>query len=307
MMCACRVPGGGLWSMTTPALRPARSCAAAASPGEVEGQLMSKLVPVSRQTHAGQIWRRLSTYSFAAKEPYVPIGGAEFGRVVSTMPIAFVETAGQFVPVAVLSLSPKDNLFVGPDGRWLGGYIPLMFRFYPFRLLRQPGTDQFSLWVDEEAQDLPDAAASTEVYYDAEGQLAPGTKALFDSLAQFEQNRMATMAAVAALQAEKVICRWELKIKEGDQDRDVSGLHRVDEVALNALDDAAFLRLRKAGVMPIAYAQLLSMGHVANFGYLQQLRARMGPGAARPPAQPGAAPAPGGSFTMVDPDSLRFE
>jgi hypothetical protein len=267
---------------------------------------MTKLVPVSRDTHAGQIWRRLSTFRFAAEEAYVPISGAEFGRVVSSMPIAFVELSGEYVPVAVLSFTPKENLFVASDGRWLGGYIPLMFRFYPFRLLRRPGTDQFTLWVDYDAESLSDTAASTELFYDAEGQLAPGLKAVFDGLAQFEQNRIATLAAVAALAAEKAICPWSLKIKDGDQERDITGLHRVDEVALNALSDDAFLRLRKANVMPIAYAQLLSMGQAANFGQLQQLRARFGQ-VARPAPAPAAAAPSGESFVMVDPDSLRFD
>lgn len=266
---------------------------------------MSKLVPVSRDTHAGQIWRRLSTYSFAAQEPYVPIAGLEFGRLVSTMPIAFVEISGEYVPVAVLSLTPKDNLFVAPDGRWLGSYIPLMFRFYPFRLLRRPGTDQYTLWVDDAAQEISDAAASTELFYDAEGQLAPGLKAVFDGLAQFEQNRVGTLAAVAALRAEKAICPWDLKVKDGDQDRNVTGLHRVDEVALNALSDEAYLRLRKANAMVIAYAQLLSMGQIANFGNLQQFRRQLGQVPRQAP-RPAAAPS-GESFVMVDPDSLRFD
>ena len=268
---------------------------------------MTKMVPVSRESHAGQIWRRLSTYLFTATEHYVPISGAEFGRVVSSMPIAFVELSGLYIPVALLSLTPKENLFVAPDGRWLGGYVPMMFRFYPFRLLRRPGTDQFSLWVDDDAQALPDTAASTELFYDAEGNLSPATKAVFDALAQFEQGRMGTMVAMAALLAEKVICPWSLKIKDGDQERDVTGLYRVDEVALNELDDDAFLRLRKAHAMPIAYAQLLSMGQAVNFGHLQQLRARFGQ-STRPPSAPlPAAHGSSKSFTMVDPDSLRFD
>lgn len=267
---------------------------------------MTKMVPVSRETHAGQLWRRLTTYQFSARESYVPISGTELGRVVSSMPAAFVEQSGLFMPVAVLSLTPHENLFAAPDGRWLGSYIPLMFRFYPFRLLRRPGTDQFSLWVDDDAQEHADVAGSTELFYDADGNLGPGTKAVFDALAQFEQTRMATAVAVAALVAEKVTCPWELKIKDGEQERTVTGLHRIDEVALNALDDEAFLRLRKAHAMPIAYAQLLSMGQIANFGNLQQFRRQLAQGP-RPARTAPAASATADSFVMVDPDSLRFD
>ena len=46
----------------------------------------------------------------------------------------------------------------------------------------------------------------------------------------------------------------------GDGEKPVTGLHRIDEVALNGLSDDQFLQVRKASALPIAYAQLISMG-----------------------------------------------
>ena len=45
----------------------------------------------------------------------------------------------------------------------------------------------------------------------------------------------------------------------------VHGLFRLNEAALNALDDAAFLKIRKAGALPLAYLQLLSMDQMPVF------------------------------------------
>lgn len=222
------------------------------------------------------------------------------------MPIGFVEMSGQFVPVAVLSLTSGQNLFVAPNGLWLGGYVPMLFRAYPFRLLRKEGTDQYSLWVDEDAQSLSDAAISTEAYYNSEGNLAPGTKAVLDMLSQFEQSRLGTAAAVATLAAEGVIAPWKIKVQDGDKERIIGGLHRVDEVVLGGVSDEAFLRLRKAGALPIAYAQLLSMGQIAVFGQLADIRRRVGQAATAPPP-PAPPPTPDKAFTMLDPDSLRFD
>ena len=36
------------------------------------------------------------------------------------MPITFIEQAGRFVPMAMMSPAPEHNLFIGPDGQWLG-------------------------------------------------------------------------------------------------------------------------------------------------------------------------------------------
>jgi hypothetical protein len=267
---------------------------------------MANLVPVSRGTHGDKVWRRLQTYSFAARQHYVPIGGLEFGRVVPVMPIAFMEISGQLQPIAVLSLEPGSNVFVASDGRWLAPYLPILFATYPFRLLRQEGTDKFSLWVDSDADHLGDAAHSTELYYDQEGQLAPRTKAVFDLLATFEQNRIHTAAAVATLAEAGVLRPWELKVKDGGAETIVRGMQRVDEVALGNLEDSAFLRLRKSHAIPIAYAQLLSMQQLAVFSQLKQLRSRIA-GLPVAPKEAATSPQTGDAFTMVDPDILRFD
>ena len=263
---------------------------------------MANLRPVSRQTHGGQVWRRLATYSFAAKDSTIPIVVTEMGRAVTTMPLAFMEVSGQLFPVAVLSLTLGRNLFVAPNGKWLGMYVPTVYRLYPFRLLRAPQSDQYSLFVDEEAQGLPDAALSTELFYDTDGNLSPATKGVMNALTQFEQHRLMTLTAVAALSAEGVICPWPIKVRDGDTERTIGGLQRVDEVALGALSDEAYLRLRKAGGLVVAYAQLLSMGQMAMFSQLLELHQRAGqPGGMAPQA------APASGFVMVEPESLRFD
>lgn len=268
-----------------------------------------KMVPVSRDSHAGQLWRRLASFSFAARESFVPIGGGELGRAAAAMPTAFIESASEYVLVALLSLAPGVNLFVAPDGRWMGSYIPLLLRSYPFRLLRIQGANQYSLCVDADAESFSDTAASTELFYDAAGNLAPATKAVFDTLVQLEQNRLATSGALAALVEAGVVCPWPIKLQEGDQEKTFTGLHRIDEKALGDLSDDAFLRLRKAGALPISYAQLLSMAQLGAFPQLADLRRRFGEAAAAAPGGGMSRPtgAPSGAFTMVDPETLHFD
>jgi hypothetical protein len=62
-----------------------------------------------------------------------------------------------------------------------------------------------------------------------------------------------------------------LKIKDGDQEKPITGLYRVDEAKLNTLADESFLKLRKAGSLPIAYGQLLSMGNIQIFEKLSTM------------------------------------
>ena len=65
------------------------------------------------------------------------------------MPLAFSEVEGKLRIVALLSPIPGLNLFVSGTGEWLGTYVPLLLRTYPFRLTPDPSTKQLVLAVDD--------------------------------------------------------------------------------------------------------------------------------------------------------------
>ena len=233
---------------------------------------MTKLVPVSKTTHAQKVWRRVPNYRFAAEQSLAPIVLAEVLHVGSWMPMVFVERSGRYVLSAMLSPIPKQNLFVGPDGQWLGGYMPSSLRSYPFRLLRPEGSEQMTLCIDEDSGLVADADEKGENFFLADGQLSQSTSKLMEFLRHIEASRMTTDLAVASLAEAGVIEPWPLEVQVGEKKAGTKGLHRVNESALGQLDDEAFLKLRKTSALPLAYAQLMSMGQIARFDQLMKLR-----------------------------------
>jgi hypothetical protein len=219
---------------------------------------------VTRQRYAGKKWQRPSGYSFAAKDALVPIVGAEIARAALALPLAFLQEAEHFVLVAVLSLRPGRNMLVGPDGRWLGAYIPACVRNYPFRLLPTQQTGQLALCI-EENEAAVGAETTGEDFFDQDGNLSPRLKKIFEFLNEFERARHATTIAVSALADAGLIQPWPIKIAAAENKREIGGLHRIDESALNGLPDDAFLKLRKSLAFSIAYGQMLSASLIGNF------------------------------------------
>lgn len=130
---------------------------------------MAKFVAVSREAHAQKVWRRFANYQFAAKEPLASIVLAEVVHFGSWMPLVFIEEAGRYVLMAMMSPMPGHNLFVGPDGEWLGGYAPSSLRSHPFRLVRREGAEQMTLYIDEDSGVIRDADEAGEPFFAADG------------------------------------------------------------------------------------------------------------------------------------------
>jgi hypothetical protein len=236
---------------------------------------MPQPTPITKPTHAEKSWTRFSSYTFAAKDNLVPLAGAEIAKAVSDLPLAFVCHQDRFLLVAVLSLTPGTNLFVSPTGQWLGRYVPSVFRGYPFCLAQMEGQDNLVLCVDEDSGLINGDKTSGEPFFDDSGEITQSVKDILNFLNQVEQNRAVTNVSVKALEEAGLITEWPLKIKDGDQEKPVTGLFRIDEAKLNALDDEGFLKIRKAGGLPIAYAQLLSMNNIQTLVQLAKARAQM--------------------------------
>jgi hypothetical protein len=246
---------------------------------------MPRFAVVSRERHEQKKWLRFNGYGFAAADAQAPIVVAELARAALSMPCAFLEQSGRYTLVAVLSVIPGRNMFVGPGGRWLGPYVPAWFRTHPFRMFPQQGTDKVVLCVDEESGLVVEREA---------------VKPVFETLTEVERSRRATDLAVAALAQAGVIRPWPIKVKTDQGDQAISGLHGIDAAALHALPDDEFVKLRTTSALPIAYAQMLSAGQLGVFERLARLHQPV-------PSPVGALPESIDSlFANLKDDLIRF-
>lgn len=237
---------------------------------------MANFVPVSRLHHAAKAWRRPASLAFASAQAVVPLVGAEFAKAALAMPIAFIEQAGRYLPVGVMSPVSGRNFFIGPAGQWLGAYVPAALRSYPFRLGRLERGEEVALCVDEGSDLVVDADGVAEAFFDAEGNRSAASQGMLDFLLAMEHSRTITDLAVMAAAEAGLIEPWPLQVKIDGDTTPVNGLLRIHEAALNALDDAAFLKLRKVGALPLAYLQLLSIGQMSVFERLSITQNQLG-------------------------------
>jgi hypothetical protein len=232
---------------------------------------MPQLVAISREVHGTKTWRRLTSYSFAATDALLPVIGVEIARMALSMAIAFVQQSGRYLPVAIASLERGRNLFVGPDGQWLGRHVPVGLRSYPFRLAQREGSEDVFLCIDEDSG-LVGNDGSAEDFFDPEGNPSSAIKGVMELLTEMERSRKATEIAMDALRDADVIRPWEIKMKTDREEKSVQGLNRIDEAAFNALSDDAFLELRRVSALPIAYAHFFSTDQLTMLPHMARVQ-----------------------------------
>lgn len=218
---------------------------------------MPQWIAVSRSQHSDHHYLPRDGYHFAANQPVATILLAELSKLLPHYALGFIEQGEGYQPVALLSLDGQTNLYVAPNGKWLGSYVPASLRGYPFTLAHK-GQDQVLAMAQEHV-----SKDQGEPLFDEEGNLAVPVQKTLDFLNQCEKNRELTQKATSALSDTGVIEEWPLQIArgEGQEPLKVNGLYRISEKALNALDAETYAKLR-GGPMALAHAQLFSMGQL---------------------------------------------
>lgn len=263
---------------------------------------MVRFSGISRNRHGNLRWLSPQNFSFAATEAAVPIVAAEIAKVVPCMPVVFIWQDNHFQLSAMLSITSGSNMFVAPDGRWLVGYKPAFIRSHPFRMLTPEQGGEPILCFDEDSGLAIEGGSDGEAFFSPDGGASPAIKRVLNFLGELEVSRVHTNLAVAALDQAGLIVPWPITLKTAQGDKTVEGLHRIDEIALNALPEDAFLKLRATGALSIAYAQLFSIGQLSVFEMLAKLQEQLAP---KP-----IAPLPDTLdqlFGLTNNDMLRFD
>ncbi|MBZ9540439.1 SapC family protein [Modicisalibacter tunisiensis] len=222
---------------------------------------MLQWIPISRTHHAEHHYQPRQAYRFAAEQPVASILLAELGKLLPHYALGFIQQGEQYQPVALLGLNGQHNLYVHPDGRWLGNYVPASLRGYPFTLAHTEQQQQVLCIAEDHLLENEQG----EPLFDAQGQLDERVQQTLKFLQEFEKNRQLTQQAAKVLGDSGVIEPWPLQVErgEGQEPLKVQGLYRINETALNELSAEAFASLRSHGALALAYGQLFSMNQLS--------------------------------------------
>ncbi len=220
-------------------------------------QFYRRPAAVNRERHANKSITDAG-FGFAADANAVALNAVELAHAARCYPIVFA-TSAPGIPIAVLGLREKQNLFVGADGVWRADtYIPAYVRRYPFIFSQTPGSTQLTLCVDEAAPHLVEGRARP--LFDGE-KTTPHTDNALTFCMAFEAEREKTLPFARALEESGVLTenRADINLPSGEK-LQIGGYRVIDQAKFEALPDAKILEFRQRGWLAPVYAHLVSMG-----------------------------------------------
>lgn len=234
---------------------------------------MSNYKIIEPATYGERRWSRVQSYRFAADQQLLPIVADELHKAAITLPLAFHKNGNTYSLVALVSVGSGSNIFVDKEGNWLGAYVPAVLRAYPFQVAPTDKEGNVVLCFDEDSGLLSEDTAA-ESFFEPDGTPAPGVKKIFEFLASFERSRRQTARICELLADFGLLVPWELKVQSDTGEVGITGLFRVDEDKLNALQDPEFLKLRESSALQLVYSQLISMQNIDVLPRIMKLLAR---------------------------------
>ncbi|MFK7160064.1 SapC family protein [Marinospirillum sp. MEB164] len=240
---------------------------------------------LSRQQHQYAGVQPQSTFNFAAHQAVIPVLAEEVPHLLPTMALVFVpaqaEPAAHFQLMGLQSFLPDDNLYLHPDGRWLGGYQPAAYRGHPFKLLPEESSDRLVLCVQTDSPAFHEQSEEGDhSLFGADGQPSELVSNVLEFLRQVHQGQQMTSKAVDQLAQAGLLEPWKLNVQAtaGEQDMgqtQLQGLYRINEDKLKQLSGAELENLARSGALSLAYSQLLSTHRLTGLARLYDLRQKI--------------------------------
>lgn len=209
-------------------------------------------------------------FGFAAKARAVPLTLSEIPAAMKDYPV-IVLSKEQPQLLAVTGLYDDVNLFVDDEGSWAEHrYIPGYVRRYPFGLAAETGGERMAIVIDRAFEGL--GSAGDRPLFD-NGEPTAQTQAVIEFCKNYERDRQMTEQFVKTLMGEDLIQAQTAQYTPTNAAEPVAFAQYfgVAEERLNALDKDKLADFHARGVLPLAYAMLMSM---SNWRMLLQRRAK---------------------------------
>lgn len=241
-----------------PVAAPAPKPAAAPAPVPA-ADAAGGLAILHRQTHGHlRLDRQNLRYDFVRGAVSTSISAAELAAACGEFPCVMARSGpARWSLLAITGLEAGKNLFVGPQGEWLGSHLPSTLATWPFRLVPQaaePG--RFLVAVHTPVL----SADQGEPLFDASGNESPWLQEQLRLLSSVDASMNETSRQIELLEKAGVLQERTFQAVLADgRDVELNGFWAVDELKLGQLDAATVHELHTSGALVLATLHLLSL------------------------------------------------
>lgn len=218
----------------------------------------SRVVGLNPAQHGGLMLDRSQGYGFAAGAATIPLGLGEFALAARHYPIVFASGPVP-VPLALVGISERGNLFLGADGAWAAGaYVPAYVRAFPFIFVEDPARHTTFVAIEDGAACL--GTERGEMLFE-DGKPTPVLSEAVQFCAAVRDNLAAAGAFARALDEAGLLQEEEATVTfTAGGSTKVRGFKVVRPERLDQLADETFLDWRRRGWLGPVYAHLNSSG-----------------------------------------------
>jgi hypothetical protein len=210
-------------------------------------------VALNRQDHKNLRLKKQDNVDFAKQVNSVPVAGFEFFEASRELPVLFTkDSAGDYVPVAILSLKQDSN-----NLNWGEIYMPAFIRRYPFALSND-GTVVF----DKQAPHLQEEEGD-RLFDEESGENTETMNSIAKFLNYVDHQYKATQEFCKVCAERDLFEPFNVQVNvEGDKPIRLSSLFVISEKKLNELNDSDALDFFRKGWLAWSYAHLHSLSAV---------------------------------------------
>ncbi|MFT4887927.1 MAG: hypothetical protein ACJAY7_001171 [Pseudohongiellaceae bacterium] len=232
---------------------------------------MSSPVPLQNDKHANLKTTQSGDYTRHKERHLIPIIAQDFFTLAAEFPVVFVKNneAGEFIPVAVMSLREGQNLYCATE-EWQAQVVPLSFNNAPFSIARtDPEGEQFVVLIDEESPMLGETDG--EPLFKEGGEKTEYLEKRIESLLHVAQQVQQTQAICKLFEEKNLFTTNQVQLQHRPDGKtyNIDGIYTINETALNELSDEDVLELRSKGLLSMIYAHLTSLQQLRRLSKMQ--------------------------------------
>jgi hypothetical protein len=219
--------------------------------------------PITRQRHQDWSVKAGDNYRFAQGVNSVPLMAVEFHNAAKDCAIVFAGEGDVIMPVVVMGMRDKENLYVSDSGEWESKYIPAFIRRYPFVFSTSDDGVTLTLCIDENFDGCNEEGKG-ERMFDADGEQTQYLNNVLEFLKEYQAHFLRTKQFCKRLVELDLLepMGAEFNIPGGEK-RTLSGFQAVSRKRLKELSSEQLAELMESDELELIYVHMQSMSNMA--------------------------------------------